>query len=364
MSEDIFLNLLAKKLAKEATPVELVQLEELMYQHPEWLHSARHIQDMWALPSRDTNSDSEIAFQQQLTKLSEKGVDINPWLNEQLTPHKTNFLNKKTLFGFLAAASILGLIYIFFFKNSSGNNQLSRQKFNEVSTHQGSSSKFTLPDGSTVWLNGGSKLIYDKDFGVKERHVTLEGEAFFDVVKMKEIPFVIQTKVIQIKVLGTTFNVKSYEDEPTTETSLVKGKVEITVNSRPEEKFILLPQNKLIVSNELVEKNTVSKVAKNKKRLPLVVLERLTYFERDSTIVETSWKENRLVFQDESFEDLARKMARWYNVEFVFVNKNLAAERLSGSFSNESIAQALEALQITTDFNFKIDQNKIFLTSK
>lgn len=363
MSQDIFWNLLAKKLAKEATPEELVQLEELMCQHPEWLYSARHIQDMWALPFRNTNSDSENAFQQQLTKLSENGVEITPWLNEQLTRPKTILFNKKRLYSILAAASILGLISLLLFKISSNKNHLSSQKFNEVSTHRGSSSKLTLPDGSTVWLNGGSKLIYDKDFGVKERYVTLEGEAFFDVVK-KELPFVIQTKVIQIKVLGTTFNVKSYEDDPTTETSLVKGKVEITVNSRPEDKFILLPQNKLIVSNEIVEKNTDSKKARTKKRLPLVVLERLTYFERDSTIVETSWKENRLVFQDESFEDIARKMARWYNVEFVFENKNLAAEHLSGSFSDESIVQALEALQITTDFDFKIDQNKIFLTSK
>jgi ferric-dicitrate binding protein FerR (iron transport regulator) len=78
----------------------------------------------------------------------------------------------------------------------------------------------------------------------------VDGEAFFDVVKMKEIPFVIHTGVIQIKVLGTAFNVKSYADEATTETSVVRGKVEVRVNKRPEEPFVLMPNSKLIVPNE------------------------------------------------------------------------------------------------------------------
>jgi transmembrane sensor len=362
MPEDIFWNLLAKKLAKEATPEELAHLEELMCQYPEWVYAARHIQDMWVLPSGNHHSESEKAFQQQLNKMNDKGVDTSPWLYDQLAINKTIPFYKKRWFIIVAAAFVAGLVSIVSLKIFSDNNHLSQNNLHSVSTHFGSKSKLMLPDGSTVWLNAGSKLSYDKNFGTNERHVTLDGEAFFDVVKMTDLPFVIQTKMIKIKVLGTTFNVKSYANEQTTETSLIKGKVEITINNRPEEKFMLLPDNKLIVSNEILEKNLVIKPTQTKKRIPLVALERLTYYEKDSTIVETSWKENRLVFQGESFEDIARKMERWYNVAFVFENQNLKAERLTGSFTSETITQALEALQIAADFKFRTDQNKIILT--
>jgi ferric-dicitrate binding protein FerR (iron transport regulator) len=362
MSEDIFWNLLAKKLAKEATPEELAHLEELMCQYPEWVYAARHIQDMWILPSGKHNSESEKAFQQQLNKMNENGIDTSPWIVPPVTIQKTISFYKQRWLILLAAASVAGLISILLLSVFSHGNHLPQTRLHSVSTHLGSKSKIILPDGSVVWLNAGSKLNYDKDFGTNERHVTLEGEAFFDVVKMTNLPFIIQTKVIQVKVLGTVFNVKSYANEPTTETSLIKGKVEITINNRPEEKFMLLPDNKLIVSNEILEKDLVIKPTQTKKRIPLVALERLTYYEKDSTIVETSWKENRLVFQDESFEDIARKMERWYSVAFVFKNQNLKAERFTGSFTSETIIQALEALQIAADFKFKTDQNKIILT--
>jgi transmembrane sensor len=362
MPEDIFWNLLAKKLAKEATPEELAHLEELMCQYPEWVYAARHIQDMWVLPSGEHNSELEKAFQLQLNKMNDKGIDTSPWLYDQFAINKTIPFYKKRWLIIVAVASVAGLISIFSWMIFSDGNHLSQNNLHSVSTHFGSKSKLILPDGSTVWLNAGSKLSYDKNFGTNERRVTLEGEAFFDVVKMTDLPFIIQTQVIRIKVLGTTFNVKSYANEQTTETSLIRGKVEITINNRPEEKFMLLPDNKLIVSNEIIEKALLIKPTQTKKRIPLVALERLTYYEKDSTIVETSWKENRLVFQDESFEDIARKMERWYNVVFVFENQNLKAERFTGSFTSETVIQALEALQIATDFKFRTDENKIILT--
>jgi transmembrane sensor len=362
MSEDIFWNLLAKKLAKEATPEELAHLEELMCQYPEWVYAARHIQDMWVLPSGEQNSESEKAFQLQLNKMNDKGIDTSPWLYDQLAINKTIPFYKKRWLIIVAVASVAGLISIFSWMIFSDSNHLSKSNLHSVSTHFGSKSKLMLPDGSTVWLNAGSKLSYDKNFGTNERHVTLDGEAFFDVVKMTDLPFIIQTRVIRIRVLGTTFNVKSYANEQTTETSLIKGKVEITVNNKPEVKYTLLPDNKLVVSNEILEKGLAIKSTRTKKRIPFLTLEGLTYYERDSTIVETSWKENRLVFQDESFEDIARKMERWYNVAFVFENQNLKAERFTGSFTSETIPEALEALQIATDFKFRTDQNKIILT--
>jgi ferric-dicitrate binding protein FerR (iron transport regulator) len=367
MTQERFWTLMAKKISKEATESELAELEELIRLYPEWFYSAQQLQNMWDLPVKDDGSASEQAFLQHLKDMEKAGVDISLWNNEDQDRseiRKTIPFYKRKWYPWLVAACIMGFVSMLFLKDVFTKNSaiVTTAKTSEVSTHNGSKSKLVLPDGSTVWLNADSKLTYEKEFGTHSRHVTLEGEAFFDVVKMPEVPFIIQTKVIQIKVLGTAFNVKSYGDEPTTETSLVSGKVEITVNKRPEEKHILLPNNKLIVANETEERKMIA-LNKETKKIPLVSVQELTYYKGGNTIIETSWKENKLVFQDESFADIARKLERWYNVKIVFGNKSLEAERLTGSFTDESIIQALEALQITgTEFDFKIEQNKIFLT--
>ena len=138
MSQDLFWNLLSKKLAKEATPEELAQLEELMRQHPEWLYSAQHIQDMWALTVKKNPSASESAFDQHLNKLEEKGVDTSPW--KKASKEKTIIpIYKRAAFKWLAAASVIGIIAIFFFRTSSNNSHaLIGKTVNEFSTHRGS----------------------------------------------------------------------------------------------------------------------------------------------------------------------------------------------------------------------------------
>ena len=94
---------------------------------------------------------------------------------------------------------------------------------NTVSTKGSYKASINLPDGSKVWLNGDSKITYDGDFQGKTREVHLSGEAFFDVAKDKTRPFIIHTRTINLKVLGTAFNVRSYDNEKETETALVHG---------------------------------------------------------------------------------------------------------------------------------------------
>ena len=102
----------------------------------------------------------------------------------------------------------------------------SRQKAEKLLSTKGSRSRSLLPDGTTVWLNAGSKLYYENDFN-GTREVRLEGEAFFDVVKQTDRPFIVHTSGIDIKVLGTAFNVKSYPEDKTVETTLYRGLVQV-----------------------------------------------------------------------------------------------------------------------------------------
>ena len=161
---------------------------------------------------------------------------------------------------------------------------------------------------------------------------------------------------MQIKVLGTAFNVRAYPDEKTTETSLIRGRVQVTLDKKPERPFFLEPNEKLIVSNE---PEKIKRSIQNKD--PLVVYKSLTRT-IDSTIVETSWVHNELIFQDEDFAEIAMKMEKWYGVAIEFRDQKLANERLSGTFTSETIEEALTALQLSTKFHYNIKGNLVTIT--
>ena len=141
-----------------------------------------------------------------------------------------------------------------------------------------------------------------------------------------------------------------------TETSLIRGTVEVTLDKRPGEKYLLKPNEKLVVCHS--ENDTP--VARQRSE-PIVVLQSLLPVE-DSTYIETSWVDNKLVFQDESFSDLAIKMERWYGVQIKFEDKKVAAQRLSGTFTTETVQEAMEALQLIISFHFTLKSNLITIT--
>jgi ferric-dicitrate binding protein FerR (iron transport regulator) len=214
-----------------------------------------------------------------------------------------------------------------------------------------------------VALNAGSKITYDKTFNENTRHVNLTGEAYFDVVHNPSKPFIIHTRMMDIKVLGTEFNVKSYPDESTTEASLIKGSIEVTLMDKRAEKIILKPQEKLVVRNETLSEPSTSQATKKLRlRPPIINLGHLNYFSLDSTILETSWVNNKLIFEDESFADVALRMSRWYGVDFEFRDNNIKNTRFTGSFRNESIEEALRAMQITANFKYRITDKHITIT--
>ncbi len=223
-----------------------------------------------------------------------------------------------------------------------------------------------------VWLNAGSKLTYTKDFGKKNREVVLTGEAFFDVTKNPEKPFLIQTNSINIKVLGTAFNVKAYPEDKQTETSLIRGNIEVTIKNRPNDKIFLSPSEKLVVENIVaIENNKKIKVQNSASRptikenfsiaplVPKLSINKLKYSPVDSTVAETQWINNRLVFRDESFTELAIRLERWYDVTIEINDAALEEARLNGIFQSETIVQALEALKISVPFSYDQKGNKI-----
>ena len=207
----------------------------------------------------------------------------------------------------------------------------------------GQKSVLFLSDGTKVWLNAASKISYLRNFaGSDTRDVYLEGEAFFDVAHDVHKPFVVHTSSIKIKVLGTSFNVKSYAEEKTIETTLVHGKVRIEqsdvkgnrigdVELKPNQRAVFNKESKIINVREVAPGNT------------------------------GSWKQDRLVFEEESIDNVIMQMERWFDVKIYVENKGNLDCKLTASIEKESLEEVLRLLEASHKIRYKINGSEVFI---
>jgi ferric-dicitrate binding protein FerR (iron transport regulator) len=239
-----------------------------------------------------------------------------------------------------------------------------------VVARPGARTKLVLPDGTQVWLNSNSKVKYAADFNIHSREVELEGEAYFDVVKDMQRPFIVHASSIDVRVLGTTFTIKSYPQDETIEATLLRGAIEVSGRDNPNApRVILKPDEKLVLDKHLLnttastQKVTVEAGRPQPVR-PDISVNPIRANIPDSEKVETAWLYNRLVFNGDSFKELAKKMERWYNVRIIFRDESLYKYRFGGAFANETVENALTALQLTAPFTYKINGDDIELFEK
>ena len=379
MSKNKIWELIAKKLSGESTEEELSELENLLRANPEMHYPMQTVADLWHHTTPDTE-DAHLAFATHAARMKGLGIDIEPEPVYPIADPPGN--SRKKYFLFTLAFIVLAIAGYYSYSLFSADPAKSLAKAlpdkSEVSTKYGSRTYLRLPDGTQVWLNSGSKISYDKAYGTNLREVALSGEAYFDVIKNPAHPFVIHTSNINIKVLGTAFNVKSFPGEKKSETSLIRGSIEVTFKNQPSKKIILKPNEKLITTNDepvkpdatsgVIQEPSPAATTKNTaditKKEPQALVSHLTYEPHDNTVIETSWMENKLIFRSETFEDLAVKMERWYGVTIRFADEAIRPKRLNGIFENETIQQALKALQLITPFTYKIDNNEVVISSK
>ncbi|WP_423736354.1 FecR domain-containing protein [Chitinophaga caseinilytica] len=217
---------------------------------------------------------------------------------------------------------------------------------------------FQLPDGTKVVLNAASTLWLDDGFQKGKRTLTLDGEAFFDIAQDASSPFVIHTEDMDITVLGTAFNVKAYKDDETVETSLIRGRVRI--DTRAGHQVYLQPKEKLVIARhkEIQDIQPLTpRQADTKKAGSHYLIDSLTHIPHDSAIVELSWVDNRLIFADDTFGDIARKLERWYGVQIRFESEELRGYRFTGHFNKETLQRVLEVLQLSRGFRFRFEDD-------
>jgi transmembrane sensor len=368
MEQEFIWELIAKKLSGEASKEELCLLESILRNNPDLHYSMQSLIGIWGVGQQIDKQEAQHAFKRHLERMENLEIDLVPQPDLDPTLENINPPKRKTfsfkpylVFGTILIASFL-LFKWYSNPASTIATAITPRKnrdtvVREVSTNNGYKTNLILPDGTKVWLNAGSKLTYDSSYGLNLREVVLSGEAFFDVVKNKEKPFIIHTAKINIKVLGTEFNVRSYPTDKTTEASLIRGSIEVTFKDKPNKKVILKPNEKIVVENEELIKRDIPSRDSQIEELPIASVKGLTHANKTGEIIETSWVENKLIFQDQSFEDIAQQLERWYGVTINFENQHLKENHLTGSFKNETIRQALDALKFTASFKYNIDNN-------
>lgn len=225
-------------------------------------------------------------------------------------------------------------------------NTSKRIKLNQLVVPYGKRQKLLLSDGSSVVLNSGSKLIYPAEFKGNERRVFLEGEGFFKVVKRDDkMPFLVETDNIDIRVLGTEFNVSAYTNDKEVSAILVNGKVEVAQKNKllnnPE--FVLLPGQGCFYSvNE--ESSLVKEV---------------------DTENYVAWMKGYLKFEDQTLENIVRKLKRYYNREIVIEDEQFANIVISGKFAlSEDFGSVLYNLGKLLKTNITTDENDVVIINK
>lgn len=268
------------------------------------------------------------------------------------------------------AASILLVLGTSYITYRITKNTTEAVDYFELTTPNGSHTQLTLTDGTTIWLNAGSKLRYPNKYNDTTRTVYLEGEAFFNVKKDARHPFIVQTSEVNVKAFGTSFNVKAYPNEGSIETTLVDGVVIVEGNKaiNNEKKSIkLLPnqratfiktEGRLLLNDyeqkKLTKSNPIVYPVKREK-------ESLIVSKEVNTELYTSWINNLLMFDNEPFESIAYKLERRYGATIIFNDSEIKKYRYSGKFPEISIDRVLNALQFASPFNYEIKLDTIYI---
>jgi transmembrane sensor len=389
MDQDKTYILLAKFIAGEATSEELEQLEWAFLANPELRRLAEQLPGWRQSPPKGVSTEEEQQLLQrglqQFARMKEKtGSPATPSMKslpatrpigegQATSDTPVIYANptpparvRRLATRWIAAASVAILLVtgaILYF-HPSRPIEASRLAPAVIAAVRGTRRFMKLPDGSQLWLNAGSKVIFNDGYAAGERELTLEGEAFFDIKHDPLHPFIIHTGRLEVKVLGTTLNVKAYPDDSAVETTLINGKVEIGIAGDSQTSIILHPNEKVIIPTGVAAafpaKRSDSIAEQPAANTPVSFTRGPVVPDRtDGTITETSWVENKLVFRQQTLSGLAAQLERWYNVKIIFANDRYLRDTISGTFPDVPITDVMHALQITAGFHYSVARDTV-----
>ena len=231
------------------------------------------------------------------------------------------------------------------------NNNIDRTKFmanrsvtNTIQTPKGGKYQVRLPDGSKVWLNSASTLSYPTTFAGNERKVQLKGEAYFEISPNKNSPFRVQSGNQIVEVLGTHFNINSYDDEDYVKTTLLEGSVKVILNSKPN----VISNTRLLKPGE----QSLTKSSRSDIRI-----------ENADTEKAVAWKNGYFKFRNTPIREIMREIERWYDVELVYEGK-MPTDEFTGFISNDvKISAVLKIMEESGGVKFTVKGKKLKVKS-
>jgi len=278
----------------------------------------------------------------------EEYIEIFENVLKKKQPTSIGFSTKKITYVSLKVAAsisiIIASILFYNWQSQQTDKSLASQEVIQYSKTNpvGQKSLITLPDGSKIKLNSGSVLTYDSRFGVENRVVELQGEAFFDITENPESPFIIRTGELQTRVLGTAFNVRSYVGEDKIQVLVVRG--EVSVSDELGSSFVLNPKDLLEYTH--YDKNVKKSICLDMKSI-------------------IGWKDGILSFHDESFKTVCKKIERWYGVEIDVEEGAKVKGFYTGEYQKMSLEKVMDGISFASEFDYKIiNENKILITKK
>lgn len=289
------------------------------------------IQDQWneiesIPPGNDIDSDRTLSNIHQQ-------IRMNEWMKSQSRP-----FYRKIYVGFSKIAAILMLPVLvfsgwYFLKNSNILRTDDKIAYAEIYSPLGARTHFELPDGSSGWLNSGSTLKFPLKFQGRKRKVILKGEGYFDIAENPKKPFAVEAGRFEVIALGTSFNVKHYANDATTDITLCKGKVLV---------------------NRLLQDNKVNRVSLLKPNQQLIIHNKTHEFQKRDVEANriSSWKDGMLIFRNEPMIEVIKRIERWYNVEIILKDKELENYRYRATFMDETIDEVLRMIKLTSPVDF------------
>lgn len=337
MAEEQFTELLAKRLSGEISADELLEFNRLIAGNPAFQKEYEAIKSYWA--EDDEPYENVVSIFDDIkrrTGISDAENVINLYN-----------LQKKRVWPLriAAAAAVLILVSVsfYFLKLKTAHDTTMPLALNELKTGIGAIKHVRLPDGTSVTLNAVSVLKYPAVFNGKTREVYLTGEGFFDVAKDHRHPFIVHTNRSDIRVLGTAFDIKCYDNDSLFEATLFRGSIQASIKNAANNKVLLKPADKLVIADEGY------------------YLTKGTHLNTDTTSIETAWMHNKLIFKDQSFGLLANSLTRKYGMNIIFKNNSLKTVKFTGEFDGENINQVLLSLKLVARFNYRISDKDIYV---
>ncbi|HEX5024629.1 MAG TPA: FecR domain-containing protein [Agriterribacter sp.] len=351
LADESFIN-----YCKESSPGDMTFWENYMAENPGnralvELARERYVALLNVLAEADMD-EQEMRLKSRLEqKDSAPVVQMGAW------PETQTKNNRSILVKISAAAAVVLAVALFAVNYFNTGKPASSKTF---VTAYGERKNIQLPDGSVVNLNAGSKIEIKENFGVTDRHVYLQGEAFFDVKHDAKLPFIVHTTAMDVKALGTAFDVKAYSNEKTTETSLIRGLVEVTLKEN-DNRVLLLHPNEKVKWEQPVEETGAAHSSLVKKKEPSDMtdglMKKLVATDRGD-IKEIAWKENKLIFEDDALGDIAILLERWYGAKIEFEDDAIKNYRYTGTYEKEDLGTVLDFMKESKHFNFKMERGE------